>query len=56
MWPLRSVQRISGCFRSFRGAKNFCSIRSYLDTARKRGFVMLQALQAAFSGMPLNLA
>jgi len=49
-------QRISGCFRTFRGAQNFCSIRSYLDTARKRGFGMLHALQAAFAGVPLNLA
>jgi len=49
-------QRISGYFRTFRGAKNFCLIRSYLDTARKRGYGLLQSLQAAFSGISLNLA
>jgi len=49
-------QRISGCFRTFRGAQNFCTIRSYIDSARKQGFGMLHALQAAFAGSPLDLA
>jgi transposase len=49
-------QRISGCFRTLIGAENFCVIRSYLDTARKQGFGMLHAMQAAFSGQPLALA
>ena len=49
-------QRISGCFRTFRGAQNFCAIRSYIDSARKQGFAMLHALQAAFVGSPLDLA
>ena len=49
-------QRISGCFRTLIGAENFCVIRSYLDTARKQGFGMLHAMQAAFAGQPLALA
>jgi len=49
-------QRISGCFRTFRGAQNFCAIRAYIDSARKQGFGMLHALQAAFAGSPLDLA
>jgi transposase len=49
-------QRISGCFRTFRGATNFCAIRSYIDSARKQGISMLHAVQAAFAGSALNLA
>jgi transposase len=49
-------QRISGCFRTLPGAQNFCTIRSYLDTARKQGFGMLHAMRAVFSGQALALA
>ena len=49
-------QRISGCFRTLLGAENFCTIRSYLDTARKQGFGMLHAMRAVFSGQALALA
>lgn len=49
-------QRISGCFRTVPGAQNFCTIRSYLDTARKQGFGMLHAMRAVFSGQALTLA
>jgi transposase len=48
-------QKISGSFRTFQGAQSFCTIRSYLDTAKKHGIGMLHALQAAFSSMPLFL-
>ena len=49
-------QRISGSFRIFRGAQNFCAIRSSIDSGRKQDFGMLLALQAAFAGSPLDLA
>jgi transposase len=43
-------QKISGCFRSFRGAKDFCSIRSYISTCRKNGVHPMDALRTLFSG------
>lgn len=43
-------QKISGCFRTERGAEDFCLIRSYLSTCRKRGIHPMEALRALFSG------
>lgn len=49
-------QKISGCFRTIEGAENFCVIRSCLDTLRKQGHGMLDVLQRAFSGHPIQPA
>lgn len=45
-------QKISGCFRTFRGAQIFCRIRSYLSTCRKQGRNLWLALQSAVIGTP----
>lgn len=46
-------QKISGCFRTHDGARNFCRVRSYLSTARKQGHSLLSALERALNGKPL---
>ncbi len=43
-------QKISGCFRSFDGAKIFCRIRSYLSTCKKQGISLTEALTYLFKG------
>jgi transposase len=50
---LKVQQKISGCFRSWSGALDFCRIRGYLSTLRKQGEPLLSALQQALAGHPL---
>jgi transposase len=45
-------QKVSGCFRSDDGLKQFCRIRGYLSTMRKQGQEILAALQSVFLGNP----
>jgi transposase len=52
----KAKQKISGCFRTVKGAENFCVIRSYLDTLRKQGLNIFQALCATFHGKPIQPA
>jgi len=48
-------QKVSGCFRTAGGARDFCRVRSYLSTARKQGYSPLSALERVLSGKPLPL-
>jgi transposase len=43
-------QKISGCFRSMKGAYIFCRIRSYISTCRKHGIAVPDALKMLFRG------
>lgn len=52
---IKLQQKISGCFRTSDGARDFCRVRSYLSTARKQGYSLLCSLERAFNGKPLVL-
>lgn len=43
-------QKVSGCFRSLKGAKEFCRIRSFLLTCQKQGLNPFTCLEELFEG------
>ncbi len=49
---MKVEQKISGGFRTVAGAQTFCTLRSYLVTARKQGVAALDALRGALLGTP----
>lgn len=49
---IKVQQKISGTFRSERGAMRFCRIRGYISTAKKQGLKILESIQNAFIGVP----
>jgi transposase len=50
---LKVQQKVSGCFRSDRGADAFACLRGYLSTLRKQGMALLAALEMVVAGQPL---
>ncbi len=49
---IKVQQKISGAFRTRKGARQFCRIRSYLSTLRKQGQDIFQAIGSALAGKP----
>jgi transposase len=45
-------QKISGCFRTLKGAQDFCVNRAYLATLRKQGRNLFDALVQTFQANP----
>ena len=42
--------KVSGCFRSYEGALQFCRIRGFISTCKKNGIKPIDGFQALFSG------
>ena len=53
---MKVKQKISGCFRSEQGARDFADTRSYIATAKKQGIPIIQALATAIQGQPFKLS
>ena len=49
---MKVKQKISGVFRSVKGADMFCRIRSYISTARKNSVSAFSAITEALDGKP----
>ena len=49
---MKLKQKISGTFRSLKGAQMFCRIRGYISTLRKQGVNVLDAIRQVFLGNP----
>lgn len=52
---MKVKQKISGCFRSFKGAKHFARIRSFIITARKQNVNVFKALANLFTDNDISL-
>ena len=50
---MKLKQKISGCFRSADGAREFCRIRGYISTLRKQGLTVLDALKSTSTSSPI---
>jgi transposase len=48
-------QKVSGCFRTMEGAKNFAAIMSFIGTAHKCGLSAFLALKDALTGHPFSI-
>jgi transposase len=53
---MKVKQKISGCFRSEQGAKDFADTRSYIATVKKQGIPILQALDEAINGRHFEMS
>ena len=48
-------QKVSGCFRTMDGARDFAAIMSYIGTARKHGVSGFYAIKNALVGKPFSV-
>jgi len=49
----KTRQKVSGCFRSWKGAKNYAKNMSFISTAKKRGINLLDAISCVIKGIPV---
>lgn len=47
---VKTKTKVSGCFRSIKGAQDYIKVMSFISTGNKHGINAFDALTAAFSG------
>jgi transposase len=47
---LKVKQKISGCFRTEKGAEEFCRMRSYVSTMKKQGHSVMDTIKSLCAG------
>jgi transposase len=47
---LKVKQKISGCFRTPRGADEWCRVRSYVSTMKKQGHSLMETIKSVYAG------
>lgn len=47
---VKTKTKVSGCFRSIKGAQDYLKIMSFISTGNKHGINAFDALTSAFSG------
>ena len=47
---LKVKQKVSGCFRTEKGAEEFCRMRSYISTMKKQGHGIMEAIKSVYAG------
>jgi transposase len=50
---LKVKQKISGCFRTEKGANEFCQMRSYVSTMKKQDHSVMETIRSVFAGPPI---
>ncbi len=51
---LKVKQKVSGCFRSEAGAKEYCRVKGYLSILRKQKINIFDGLVSVFRGNPIR--
>ncbi len=52
---MKLQQKISGTFRTTKGAEAFCRIRAYISTIRKNNLPVIEGILAALKGAPITI-
>ena len=50
---LKVKQKVSGCFRTEGGAKEFCRLKSYVSTMKKQGRGVMETISSLFASKVL---